>query len=88
MVRDPRNIQRWLSSCYKANKLKWNNIEPKYLPPFSPDLNPIERLWLVMKARFFTDWITKEQEELDDRVTEDLVSFIDNPSQIKSICKV
>ena len=75
------------ATWHKVKMLKWHNIEPKYLPPYSPDLNPIERLWLVMKNRFFTDWITKEQEILDDRVAEALISFIDNPTEIKSICK-
>lgn len=75
------------ASWHKVKRLEWHNIEPKYLPPYSPDLNPIERLWLVMKARFFTDWITKDKEQLDDRVAEALLSFIDNPIQIMSICK-
>ena len=75
------------ATWHKVKKLEWHNIEPKYLPPYSPDLNPIERLWLVMKARFFTDWITKKPDELDDRVAAALLSFINDTSQIKSICK-
>ncbi|MBD1567800.1 transposase, partial [Vibrio sp. S12_S33] len=30
------------------NAVKVLNIELNYLPPYSPNLNPIERLWKVM----------------------------------------
>ena len=76
------------ATWHKAKRLNWHHIEAKYLPPYSPDLNPIERLWLVMKARFFTDWITKEQDELDDRVAEALLNFINNSNQVASICNI
>ena len=29
--------------------LKTSKIQPHYLPPYSPNLNPIERLWKVMR---------------------------------------
>jgi len=33
-----------------------------YLPPYSPDLNPIEKLWMVIKAEFFTDFIANDRD--------------------------
>ena len=30
---------------------KQYNIELKYLPPYSPELNPIEQLWAVIKQK-------------------------------------
>ncbi|MDB2614232.1 transposase, partial [Chlamydiales bacterium] len=29
--------------------LKTSRIKPRYLPPYSPNLNPIERLWKIMR---------------------------------------
>jgi len=37
-----------------------------FLPPYSPDLNPIEKLWLVMKAEWFTDYIAKSPPSFGD----------------------
>ncbi|MBK8094461.1 MAG: transposase [Verrucomicrobiaceae bacterium] len=37
----------------KTKSLNWHHFEPEYLPPRSPDLNAIERLWLRMKADWF-----------------------------------
>jgi len=31
-------------------------------------LNPIERLWLLIKAEWFTDFVAKTQEELIQRL--------------------
>jgi len=76
------------ASWHKATKLSWNHIRPMYLPPYSPDLNPIERLWLVMKNRFFTQWYTRERETLINRVCEALKSFLEASCEVKSICAV
>lgn len=36
---------------HKSKRLPWGDFEPTYLPACSPDINPTERLWLVMKAQ-------------------------------------
>jgi transposase len=56
------------ASWHKAKSLKWGPFEPLYLPPYSPDLNPIERLWLLLKAYWFTDFIAKNREQLIERI--------------------
>jgi transposase len=38
------------ASWHKRKSLNWHLFEPLYLPPYSPDFNPIERIWLIMKA--------------------------------------
>jgi len=39
--------------------LNWHPFESRFLPPYSPDFNPIERLWLRLKADWFADFLTK-----------------------------
>jgi len=48
------------ASWHKTKSLKW----PVYLPPYSPDLNPIERLWLLIKAQWFSDFVAKTADDL------------------------
>lgn len=38
------------ASWHKAARLNWHHFEPKFLPGYSPDFNPIERFWLRLKA--------------------------------------
>jgi len=76
------------ASWHKAAQLHWHHFEPTYLPPYSPDFNPIERLWLRLKADWFWDFIAHSTEELSDRLCLALKSFIDTPATTASICAI
>ncbi len=52
-----------------------------YLPPYSPDLNPIERIWLTMKARWFNNHVCKNEEKLLERLDQAILDVIDNPEK-------
>ena len=52
------------ASWHKSQRLNWHHFEVHYLPGYSPDFNPIERLWLRLKADFFSDFIAKSPDEL------------------------
>lgn len=76
------------ASWHKARSLNWHHFTPKYLPPYSPDLNPIERLWLRLKADWFADFFAKTPEELSDRITLGLRHFFNHPQVTASICSL
>jgi transposase len=76
------------ASWHKAKRLDWHNITPMYLPPYSPDLNPIERLWARVKANFFADWFAKSHEELTLRLVDALSYFINNKEKVSKTCSV
>lgn len=75
------------ASWHKTKSLNWHHFEPEYLPPGSPDLNPIERLWLRMKADWFNGWIAKTSGQLQDRLIEALRSLFDQPAILQSQCR-
>jgi len=75
------------ASWHKAKSLNWHGMRYQFLPPYSPDFNPIERLWLILKARYFTDWIALSPDELTDRITFALRQLLKNKSEVASICK-
>lgn len=60
------------ASWHKSKTLDFGAFEPVYLPPYSPDFNPIERLGLIMKAEWFTDFIAKNHEQLLARLDQAL----------------
>jgi transposase len=76
------------ASWHKAARLDWHHFEPKFLPGYSPDFNPIERLWLRLKADWFWDFIARTPEELTERLCTALKSFIDQPAKTASICSI
>jgi transposase len=76
------------ASWHKAARLNWHHFEPMYLPAYSPDFNPIERLWLRLKADWFWDFIAYTDQELADRLCTALKSFIDDAPKTASICSL
>jgi transposase len=61
----PRNIIICDNAAWhKKKSLTWGAFEPVFLPPYSPDLNPIERLWLLIKAEWFSDFFAKTRQQL------------------------
>lgn len=74
------------ASWHKAKRLCWHHFEPVYLPAYSPDFNPIERLWLRLKADFFTNFIARSSEELTNQLCAALCQFMDAKSKVASQC--
>ena len=74
------------ASWHKPKKLNWGKIDALYLPPYSPDFNPIERIWLNMKQSFFNMFTADTHDALTDRLIEALCFYIDRPDLCKSIC--
>ena len=60
------------------------NIEIIYLPPYSPELKPVERLWLYIKQNTIKNRIYENIYLLEDSICD----FIKNLKieQIKQIC--
>jgi len=76
------------ASWHKAARLDWHHFDPKFLPGYSPDFNPIERLWLRLKADWFWDFIAHTPDELTERLCTALKSFIEQPAKTASICTI
>lgn len=71
------------ASWHKNKSLRWGIFEPEYLPPYSPDLNPIERIWLVMKQKWFNNFHAKTREDLIERLDQAILDVIGNPEDVQ-----
>jgi len=60
------------ASWHKSKILNWHHIRPLYLPPYSPDYNPIERLWQHLKSNYLAGYLTRKGEELCQRLFDSL----------------
>ena len=76
------------ASWHKSSRLNWHHFEPKFLPGYSPDFNPIERLWLRLKADWFWDFIARTPQALTERRCTALKSFLAQPAKTASICSI
>lgn len=74
------------ASWHRHSELNWHHLTPCYLPAYSPDFNPIEQIWRVLKERFFTNWIAKSVEQLIDRICQAIESLLTD--EIASIATI
>ena len=57
------------------------NIKIVYLPPYSPELNPVERLWLYIKSKVLDNKLYEEISDLEDTLSEFIQNLQDNDVQ-------
>lgn len=76
------------ASWHKRKSLNWGRFEPMFLPPYSPDLNPIERLWLILKSEWFTDFVAKTKDELIHRLDQALCWLMDRQVGNQRTCTI
>lgn len=63
------------------------NIKIILQPPYSPELNPVERLWQYIKDHTIKNRIYENIKDLEDEICEFVKNNL-NPYIIKSICNV
>lgn len=74
------------ASWHKSKSLNWHHIEAKFLPAYSPDFNPIERLWQHLKSHHLAGFLTKRGEELSDKLFDSIRALLARPEVLRSVC--
>lgn len=75
------------ASWHTTEKLKCpSNISLLHLPPYSPELNPIEQVWHFLKQHFLSNKVYKDLNEILDKCARAWNSFINEPSRVNSLC--
>lgn len=74
------------ASWHKSRSLNFHHFECAFLPAYSPDFNPIERLWLRLKADHFADFYTDDHQALVDHLCSALLTLMNDPDKIASCC--
>ena len=71
---------------HRANALKApHNIHLLKLPPYAPELNPVEHLWDELREKFFHNRVFKSLNALEQHLMRALQSLERNPDMIASI---
>lgn len=65
-----------------------DNIELFFLPAYSPDLNPIERLWKYFKDEFLNNSLFETLTKIKATVYEGLKNVLNSCDLVKSICAI
>ena len=62
------------------------NITPVFLPSYSPELNPIERLWLYLKDNQLSHRIFNGTDEIIDACCDAWNTLLAETGRIRSLC--
>ena len=76
------------ASWHKCKSNVWGLFEPMFLPAYSPDFNPIERLWLLIKAHWFSDFVAKSREALIERLDQALLWAMGRQGLNQQTCRI
>ena len=61
------------------------NLRLVKLPPYSPELNPVEHLWDEIREKFFHNMVFDSLDALEDHLCQALRSMEDDPEKARSI---
>jgi len=76
------------ASRHKTKRLVWHHIDPVYLPPYSPDFNPIERVWQYLKGHGMAGYLTRSGAELGEKLFQEARLLLTDPETIRSVTTV
>ncbi len=75
------------AAWHKSKELKLpENIKPIILPPYSPELNPVEKIWQHIKDNTIKNKVYEKISDLEDTVC-GFIKTLENKI-IKSVCNV
>jgi transposase len=77
-----------ICAWHRRKATNWHRCQPKYFPPYSPDLNPIERIRLTMKAQWFNNDVCKNEEKLIERLDQAILDVINNPKKAQKTARI
>jgi transposase len=63
------------------------NISIWFLPPYSPELNPVELIWRELRAKYLNNKTFKTLEEVDNHLEFSIKDYSQNLEAIKNLTK-
>ena len=63
------------------------NVTPVTLPPYSPELNPVERLWLYPREHYWSNRVYKDRAALEGAAVEGWDRATLDPERVKTVCR-
>ena len=58
----------------------------EYLPPYAPELNPVERIWLFLKEKFLSHRLLDDYEAILNAAAAAWNRMVSEPGRLTSLC--
>ena len=63
------------------------NLSVLKLPPYSPELNPVERLWLYLRSHYWSNRVYEDIETLEEAAVSGWRAVCLTPEKVKTVCR-
>ena len=75
-------------ASWHSNKIvnQFDNLSIMHLPPYSPELNPIEQVWSWLRQNDLANFAFKDYEDIVDQVMRGWNNFRHQVEEVKSLC--
>jgi hypothetical protein len=57
------------------------------LPPYSPELNPVERLWLYLRPHFWSNRVYEDLDAVEEAAMAGWRAACLDPAKVRSLCR-
>jgi transposase len=64
-----------------------SRLRIEYLPPYAPELNPVEYVWAFLKTSPLANWAPATIEQLADRATGELLALQNQQQLLRSFLR-
>lgn len=64
-----------------------DNITLIPLPPYSPELNPMELVWLYLKSHYLANRVYADHDARYEAGIDAWNRFTDDPERVRSVCR-
>jgi transposase len=61
-----------------------DNLRLIFLPPYSPELNPTEQVWKILREDCFGNYVFRNLDAVEHVLRDGIVSLENNPSRVQS----
>ena len=62
-----------------------SNLRLVFLPPYAPELNPVEHIWDDLREKFFHNSVFDSIEALEDHLVSALLAYENDSDRVRSI---
>lgn len=74
------------AAWHVSEKLHWpGNLAPLFLPPYSPELNPVELVWKYIRQHHFNNHTFNSHEQVDEQLANALLDLHKHKQTVKSL---
>jgi transposase len=63
------------------------NLTVLRLPPYSPELNPVERLWLYLRQHYWSNRVYPDIEALEEAAVSGWRAVCLHPEKVRTVCR-